>query len=50
MWEYIVAINSFNIGYFRVPRKPRFQNEVKGKALYVKQRINCVTIKKMFVP
>lgn len=49
IWEYIVAINSFNIGYFRVPKKPRFQSEVKDKTLHVKKRIGCVTIKRTFV-
>ena len=49
IWGDIVAINSFNIGYFRVPKKPRFQSEVKGKTLHVKQRIGCVTIKRTFV-
>ena len=49
IWEYIVAINSFNIGYFRVPKKPRFQSEVKGKTLHVKKRIDYVTIKRTLV-
>ena len=49
IWEYIVAINSFNIGYVRVPKKPRFQSEVKDKTLHVIKRIGCVTIKRTFV-
>ena len=49
IWEYFVAINSFNIGYFRVPKKPRFQSEVKGKTPHVKKRIDCVTVKGTFV-
>ena len=31
IWEYIVAINSFNIGYFRVPKNLAFKVKSRTK-------------------